>query len=455
MNRLEEAPARFEPPLAGRPAEQATPRRLGRVLARNLARLGPLLEGIRGVTVSLAIVALLFVVGWSIVAETRRVGIVVDRIEVPRSLEERGLRGEVLASRLIDAIAETSAAAYWRGERKAVAAGWKTADVQVPALGVTMGAIVRMVEEFVERPDQRVGGELVQLDHIATLRLRISPPRASAEPIVLPIGPTASDEAAIDTVLGEASRRLLERIDPVALAAHRLASRLERLPGEAAPAEALDGLEAVIAAVNVCLVDARCREEDGAHARLIWATAAWRAARRIRGHDPETAALLVEEGLGQLDRAAWPEGEPPAEAMLRRADLLLERGDRAEAFAWFERAARARPRAAGPRRDWAKALARIGEPERAAAALEEAIALEPRDPWLWFELGKARRAAGRDDAAIEAFREATRLDARLHCAFEEWGRALESTGRVLAGQRRLQQAELLRGSQPHCTWPDP
>ncbi|MDW8371262.1 MAG: hypothetical protein RMK81_13380, partial [Geminicoccaceae bacterium] len=89
------------------------------------------------------------------------------------------------------------------------------------------------------------------------------------------------------------------------------------------------------------------------------------------------------------------------------------------------------------------------------AKLSRAAAIAPADPWISFELGMARRAAGRDAEAIEAFREATRRDARLHCAFEEWGRALESAGRTEDGWRLQRQAQRLRGSGPHCLWPDP
>ena len=113
---------------------------------------------------------------------------VVERIEVPRALDEQqGLKAEVLASRLVDSIAAASAAAVWRGERPAVAMGWKTGDFQVPALGLSMGTLVRMVEDLVGRPDRRVSGELVRTDGIETLRLRINPPRLAEEPITLSV----------------------------------------------------------------------------------------------------------------------------------------------------------------------------------------------------------------------------------------------------------------------------
>lgn len=196
---------------------------------------------------------------------------------------------------------------------------------------------------------------------MATLRLRITPPRGAAEPLALAIAPSASGEGAIDRALAEASRRLLLDLDPVALAAHLLLETLERLPAESGEGEALDGLQAVVTAVNACRVAPRCGAEDRARARLIWATAARRAARRMGARDSDTGALLIEEALAQLDRAGWPEGREPIEAVLRRADLLWERGEREDAFARFERAATGLPRepgrfATGPRRSPARAI---------------------------------------------------------------------------------------------------
>ncbi|MCX8102028.1 MAG: tetratricopeptide repeat protein [Geminicoccaceae bacterium] len=418
--------------------------------------LGPSLEALSKGLISAAIVLALVVIGWAIVAETWREAIVVERIEVPRVLDEQqGLKGEVLASRLVDAIAATSAAAYWRGERKAVAAGWKTADFQVPQLGLSMGALVRTIEGLVDRPDTRVSGELVKIDGVETLRLRITPPRGGVEPVTVAVISGTSEEAAIDEAVGRASRQLMQWLDPVALAAHQLAVRLERLPREAPSEAAQDGLEAVVAAVNACLIAAECTAEDRQRARLIWATAAWRAARRIGPSDPERRDALLDEALDQLERAVGADGRWPVEAMLRRGDVLVDRGRTEEGMGWFAKAAQADPRSPAPLRAWAKALARSGRSEEAIAKLSQAAAIAPADPWISFELGMARRAAGRDAEAIEAFREATRRDARLHCAFEEWGRTLESTGRIEAGQRRLSQAERLRGAQPHCSWPDP
>lgn len=456
MNGLEEGPARFEGRTAHPPAERASSRLSPAPTAARSGGLGPRLEALSKGLISAAIVLALLVAAWTIVAETWREAIVVERIEVPRVLDEQqGLRGEVLASRLVDAIAATSAAAYWRGERKAVAAGWKTADFQVPQLGLSMGALVRTIEGLVDRPDTRVSGELVKIDGIETLRLRITPPRGGVEPVTVPIASGRSEEGAIDEALASASRKLMERLDPVALAAHLLAERLERLP-QGAPIEAAqDGLEAVVAAVNACLLDDRCREEDRAHARLIWATAAWRAARRIGAADPERRDVLLDEARDQLERSVGADGRWSVEAMLRQGDVLVDRGRIEEGMGWFARAAQADPRSPAPLRDWAKALARNGRAEEAVTKLVQAAKIAPDDPWIWFELGMARRAVAREEEAIEAFREATRRDARLHCAFEEWGRALESTGRIEAGQRRLQQAERLRGSQPHCPWPDP
>ncbi|MDW8125976.1 MAG: hypothetical protein RMJ04_14500, partial [Geminicoccaceae bacterium] len=451
MHRLEEAAGRFEP-AGARGSEPSPPRRLVSALARASAALGPLLDRLRNFFVSAALIAILVVVGWTIVTEARREAIVVERIEVPRLLEEQGLRGEVLASRLLDAVAATSAAAFWRGERPSVAAGWKAGDFQVPGLGVSTGAVARLVEDLIGRPDRRVGGEVVRIDGAEVLRLRIAPP-GGLEPVRVAIEPAAEEEpaldraaakeAALDRALARAAEALLLRLDPVALAAHRLAFRLERLPAEATGEEALAGFEAVAEAVDACLVEPSCRARDGFRARLIRATAAWRAARHLVRTEGERRAALLEDALLELEFAAPPE-DPPLEAMLRRADILVDLGRTEEGWRAFAEAAARHPASAAPLRDWAKALARAGRFVDAAAKLAEAARLAPLDAWVFFELGAASRLAGREAEAIEALHRATRLDGRLYCAFEEWGRALESLGRIEAARRRLEQATRLR-----------
>jgi hypothetical protein len=333
MNGLEEARGRFAPapPAESTPAV-APARRAGTLLSRALGRLGPALDATRNLLVSAAIVAILLVIGWSILAETRREAIVVERIAVPRRLGEAGLDGEVLASRLVDAIAKVSEAAFWRGERPSVAMGWKTADFQVPLLGLSMGALVRLVEDLAGRPDRRVSGELVQIDGAETLRLRITPPGGALEPITLPVEPTAADRVAVDAALERGAERLLEKLDPIALAAHRLVARLERLPEPADPAAALAGLDTVVAALNACLIEPLYRERDGERAHLLWATAAWRAALRLDELSRDGREALLEEALDRLALAGGPDG-PSLEAMLRRGDVLAcarphERGAR-------------------------------------------------------------------------------------------------------------------------------
>lgn len=454
MKGLEEAAARFTPATRAEssPAEEPPPR-LGARIVRMLGRLGPTLDALRNLLVSAAIVAILLLIGWSILAETRREAIVVERIAVPRRLVEAGLDGEVLASRLVDAIAKVSEAAFWRGERASVAMGWKTGDVQVPLLGLSMAALVRLIEDLADRPDRRVSGELVQIDGAETLRLRIHPPRGGQEPITLPIGATVSDRTAVDAALERAAERLLEKLDPIALAAHLLVTGLERLPEEAEPAKVLEGLEAVSAAVDACSIDPNCRARDGARAQILWATAGWRAALRLGERERDRRDALLEDALDRLASAEEPEG-PSLEALLRRADLLAALGRGAQAREAFAEAARRHPGSVRPLRDGAKALAREGEAAEAVARLERAVELDPEDPWLRFELGMALRLAGREAEAIAAFRAATRRDGRLHCAYEEWGRALEATGRIEAAARRLEQAAQLRGTRPHCRWPD-
>lgn len=186
--------------LAASPAQDGKGRGLA-LLARGLAALGPMLERLRNLLISAAVVAILVVALWAIVTETRRQAILVERIEVPKDLEERGLRGEVLANRLLDAIARTTAAAHWRGERPTVAAGWKTAEFQVPALGLSLDGLVRLLENLWGRPDRRISGELVRTVGALTLRLRVTPPRDEIPPVAVAVDDPTAGETALERAL--------------------------------------------------------------------------------------------------------------------------------------------------------------------------------------------------------------------------------------------------------------
>lgn len=442
---LEEAGAAFRPAAVAASAAEPPPgpaRRLGAVLAR----LPGWLDALRGFLLSAAVFLVVALVAAAILREVGHQGIVVERLEVPRGLEERGLKGEVLASQLVDAIVRATRAAHFRAERPSLAMGWRTGDFQVPTLGLSMTTIVRMVEELVGRVDTRIAGEIVGVEGGYRLRLRLVPPRPSQGPIEVPL-PAAAPPEQLAAALDEAVRRILPAVDPLPLAIDLLVEGLERPAAGLAPERTWGALQEVADAVAHCL--AVCEPADRIAAYGTWGEALRRAAARL--DDADTARTLREEAVDKF-ALARELGRPSVEVLLREADTLFEL-DPARGFARYAELAAERPRDPQVRRDWARRLAQAGRPGEAAERLAEARMHARGDAWVAFEHGMALERAGRGEAAIEAFRAAAQLDGRLHCAFEEWGRTLEGLGRIEAGRRRLERAARLRGEQAHCPWP--
>lgn len=442
---LEEAGAGFRPAVVGSSAAGPPPGPARR-LAAALARLPGWLEALRGLLLSAAVILALGLVVAAVLREVEHQGIVVERLEVPRRLEERGLKGEVLASQLVDAIVRATRAAHFRAERPSLAMGWRTGDFQVPSLGLSMTTIVRMVEELVGRVDTRIAGEIVEVEGGYRLRLRLVPPRPTGGPVEVPL-PAAEPPERLALALDDAVRRILPAVDPLPLAIDLLVEGLER-PGPGLAAErAWRALQQVAEAVTDCL--AVCAPADRVAAYGTWGEALRRAAARL--DDADAARMLREEALDKF-ASARSLGRPSVEVLLREADTLLEL-DSARGFARYAELAAERPRDPQVRRDWARRLAAAGRAGEAAERLAEARAQASSDAWLAFEHGMALERAGRGAEAVEAFRAAVQLDGRLHCALEEWGRALEGLGRIEAGRRRLERAARLRGEQAHCVWP--
>src|SRR5215217_7704850 len=70
--------------------------------------------------------------------EVQTVRTVVEPITVPEVLRQQGYTSEVMSTVLIDRISQITQEAVHRQERNAVAAGWRTADVVVPTLNLSL-----------------------------------------------------------------------------------------------------------------------------------------------------------------------------------------------------------------------------------------------------------------------------------------------------------------------------
>jgi tetratricopeptide (TPR) repeat protein len=124
----------------------------------------------------------------------------------------------------------------------------------------------------------------------------------------------------------------------------------------------------------------------------------------------------IHEGT-RFDR--WLDGWIEAEGVLYATDgefldfAVEEHGEELTPAATLERERRAHKRdrkAAGPWWRLARALARIGDPERARDELEHLVAEHPRFAWAWFDLARLSEQLGQTEGAIDEARAAAEAD---------------------------------------------
>ena len=116
------------------------------------------LQIITGV-VGLAVFAL--VVGLIVEAATSR-AVVVDAFDAPPSLAPRGVTGKVVASNVLDALTRLQAATRAAAVKRRLTNAWGgDIKVEVPATGISIGELKRLLHEMLGR-DVHIAGDLVQ-----------------------------------------------------------------------------------------------------------------------------------------------------------------------------------------------------------------------------------------------------------------------------------------------------
>ncbi|HET8539248.1 MAG TPA: tetratricopeptide repeat protein [Anaeromyxobacter sp.] len=230
--------------------------------------------------------------------------------------------------------------------------------------------------------------------------------------------------------------RLLAGLGRAAEAREVIARAAAAAPGSFAVAEE-EALQAAAAGDRAGLAEAYVRCARAA------------ADRRLSAHYLSAASALLEEGLGEPDRAgalAFDAFEllphdPLLRAAARRHAERLRRDDVLAAVLQAEAAASAGGAAADAWHALARLEERLGRPEGAIAALEHARAAAPSDPGLLADLARLREERRAYADAAEA------LDAlaAAHLAREDAGHVRAA---ILAKLRRAELEEVQLG-RPH------
>jgi predicted O-linked N-acetylglucosamine transferase (SPINDLY family) len=129
-----------------------------------------------------------------------------------------------------------------------------------------------------------------------------------------------------------------------------------------------------------------------------------------------------------------------AEAFHLMGVLHSQRGDRAEAVRYIEKAARLSPRNAVFQSNLGLALHLAGKPEDAEAPYRRAVALEPRFAEALYGLGNVLAASKRPAEAAECYRAAVRENPQNGAAHNNLGNCLRALGKRPEAARSFEEA---------------
>jgi tetratricopeptide (TPR) repeat protein len=377
------------------------------------------LDAVRSVAVDAFLLLLPVAVVVVVRRELRRPSVVIDRIDVPRDLSEKGYAPEVIAQRIAAQVIDLRRTAQWGGK---VEEGYELSTAQidftVPIAGISYRSVIRYARQVLGRPEERIQGEIVRAGDTIKITLRTRNRRQT------PASLWAASEREIDDLLKRAAMETAKLVDPHLVARYWFAvEQRERK------------FDATFSAVRQWLESAPAKSHHQAY--IVWGD-----------------ALVVQRRLGEAEkkyhlataaprsRSAWlynSEGNllrarrrfDDAAAKYRKAIALdhkqaslwcnlgnacNDRHDARRALGCFERAIRLDR---GYARAWSGrglALWRLSQHEQAEESLERAVDLDPKLVWSYLNwalllvaqhryvdaIGKTRTAAKNTANVVEA-----------------------------------------------------
>src|SRR5262249_22926451 len=148
-----------------------------------------------------------------IIWQASRDAIQIDPIQVPESLVKAGYTPEVLAQRIMDYMLEVRRTAKTTAAKRQVGFADTGADIVVPGVGSSIGAITNYVRDLMGNPRTRVRGEVTEQDGALYLRLRID----GTGEIAAPDGVALQQ---LDSVLRVGAQEIERATEPYILAAY-------------------------------------------------------------------------------------------------------------------------------------------------------------------------------------------------------------------------------------------
>jgi tetratricopeptide (TPR) repeat protein len=187
-------------------------------LAQNVAAVFTIL-------LSIVLIVLLGALVYALWRELRRSTIVLDPLEVPRELAERGYTPAVVTERLLNAIHTIQSVANTQKPRRGHVASALEADIHIPMGQLSMKSLARYFRQLLDFPDPHVAGEITRDGDQLTLQLRRrdGSQMAFARPRI---------EADVRPLIGAGAEEVVRLTDPYVLASYYIE---QELPGPEFP----------------------------------------------------------------------------------------------------------------------------------------------------------------------------------------------------------------------------
>jgi tetratricopeptide (TPR) repeat protein len=396
------------------------------------------LDAVRSVAVDAFLLLLLPLAVVIIVRrELRRRSVIIDRIDVPRDLAEKGYSSEVIAQRIAAHIVNLRRSAQWGGRvEEGYEVGTAQSDFTVPIAGFSYRLALRYARQLLDRPEERVQGEVVRDGDAIKITLRTRDRRQT------PASLSGASESEIDDLLKSAAMETAILVDPHLVARYWFGvEQRERK------------FEATFSAVRQWLRSGPANSHYRAY--LVWGDALVVQRRLDEAEEkyrhataaPRSQSAWLYNSKGNLLRARRRYDD--AAAQYRKAthldykqaslwcnlgNVCNDRHDARRALGCFERAIRLDP---GYARGWSGrglALARLARHEEAEQSLERAVDLDPTLVWSYLNWALLLVAQHRNVDAIDKTRIATKKTANLVEA-----RALR--GDILVMMERFEEAD--------------
>jgi superkiller protein 3 len=404
-------------------------------------RISEQVAAIRSLITNGAFSVLLIAVPLFLYWEWRRQIFIIDQIEIPKSLTEKGYTASVVAQRIADHIFDIQRIARVQKRENSIEIGGSQIDFQVPVANLSTRAFVRYVKQVLGKVETRIRGEIIEeTPGSFSIQLRTGDGRATP---CIPAGASTD----LTSILRLAAEQILMHCDPYMMT--QFWFFVEETSGN---------FSRTYEAIKYCL----SRTDSKQHKR---AYSAWgNVLGRQRKFDEAVAKYTIAVELDSKFPSAYNNwgntlrlrrcfGEAIEKyQMALRYDpnyafpihnLGLVYGDIRQfdkAIECFERAIKLNAKYASAYGNLGNAQRLIGNFELAEAAQRRAIDLDPQLIWPYIQLANTLSRTGRRSESIEMLEIAKLTDPRLPNTYATWGDVLTASRQYRAAIEKYQEA---------------